>query len=56
MKDLMNQDPPTHWDLFLSCDVVVEYISIKNVMDYFFIVKVVVVWSNVPYHCPMTSQ
>ncbi len=27
----MNQDPPTYWVLFLSCDVVPEYISIKIV-------------------------
>ncbi len=27
----MNQDPATYWVLSLSCDVVVEYISIKIV-------------------------
>ncbi len=51
-KDLINQDSPTHWVLFLSCDVVFKYISIKIV--YFplksyglsFIVKVVVAWSQ----------
>ncbi len=50
-RDLMNQDPPTHCVLFLSCDVVFEYISSKSVYfqlkcyDYFLIVKVVT-WSQ----------
>ncbi len=33
-RDLMNQDPPTHWVLFLYCDVFVEYILIKIVYIY----------------------
>ncbi len=38
--DLMNEDPPAHLAFVLSCDVLVEYISIKmfisirNTMDY----------------------
>ncbi len=28
-RNLLNQDSPTHWVLFLSCTVFVEYISIK---------------------------
>ncbi len=44
---IINHDPPTHWDLFLSFDVFYEYISIKiayfhlNTINYFFIVKIV---------------
>ncbi len=33
-RDLMNQKTPTHWVLFVSCDVFVEYISIKIVYFY----------------------
>ncbi len=33
-RDLMNQDPPTHWVLFLSCDVFFEYISSEIVYFY----------------------
>ncbi len=46
-RDLMNQDPPTHWVLILSCDVFVNiflvklFIFIWNTVDYFCIVKVV---------------
>ncbi len=32
--DLMIQDTPTHWVLFLSPDVFVEYISIKKIYFY----------------------
>ncbi len=45
-RNLMNQYPPTHWGLFLPCDVFVAYISIKlfifmwKSMDYLFIVKI----------------
>ncbi len=39
----MNQDPPIHWVLILSCGNLFDYISIKIVtMDYFQIVKVAV--------------
>ncbi len=47
-RDLMNQDPPTQWVLFLSCNVFLNLFLVKllfffwNTMDYFFIVKVVV--------------
>ncbi len=46
-RDLMNQDPPTHWVLFLSCDVCINmfplklFIFIWYIMNYFFIVHVV---------------
>ncbi len=30
-RDLMNQNAPIHWVLFLSCDAFVEYISIRIV-------------------------
>ncbi len=43
--DLMNQDPLTHWVMFLTYDVLLNIfplellISIGNMMDYIFIVK-----------------
>ncbi len=33
--DLMNQDPPTHWGLFLSCDVFLLHIYIPLNPFYF---------------------
>ncbi len=58
-RDLMNQDSPTQWDLFLSCNVFVEYISIKIAYFhlkyyglFFFIVKSLTT-HNVPYDCPI---
>ncbi len=29
LRDLMNQNPPTHWVLFLSCDVFLNIFLVK---------------------------